>query len=148
MQVSSGFRFENDKDSRHHLVFLCHSQLVGFERFKHLKTLSNSFSYLDLYCVASAHTVYNRTCRLLVNMVYVLRRSRHNYSNVAQVTAYSNLFLFRTLFNFVRCRPYEIKRTNIFNNEIFTRVSYTIWGAYEIKTAQNINIRNIFNVKI
>ena len=41
----------------------------------------------------------------------------------------------------------KIKRTNIFNNEIFTRVSYTIWGAYENKTARNNNVRNIFNVK-
>ena len=35
----------------------------------------------------------------------------------------------------------------LFNNDIFTRVSYTIWGAYEIKTTRNNNVRNIFNVK-
>ena len=34
----------------------------------------------------------------------------------------------------------KIKRTNIFNNETFTRVSYMIWGAYEIKTARNNNV--------
>ena len=28
-----------------------------------------------------------------------------------------------------------------FNNEIFTRVSYTLWGAYEIKTVRNNNVR-------
>ena len=39
----------------------------------------------------------------------------------------------------------KIKCTNIFNNEIFTRVSYTIGGA--IKTARNNNIQNIFNAK-
>ena len=35
----------------------------------------------------------------------------------------------------------------LFNNEIFTRVSYTIWGAYKIKIARNNNVRNIFNAK-
>ena len=39
----------------------------------------------------------------------------------------------------------KIKRTNIFQQ--CTRVSYTIWGAYEIKTARNNNVRNIFNAK-
>ena len=34
-----------------------------------------------------------------------------------------------------------------FNNETFTCVSYMIWGAYEIKTARNKNVRNIFNAK-
>ena len=34
-----------------------------------------------------------------------------------------------------------------FNNEMFTRVSYTMWGAYEIKIVRNNNVRNIFNAK-
>ena len=34
-----------------------------------------------------------------------------------------------------------------FNNETFTRVSNMISGAYEIKTARNNDIRNIFNAK-
>ena len=33
------------------------------------------------------------------------------------------------------------------NNETFTRVSYMISGAYEIKTVRNNNVRNIFNAK-
>ena len=41
----------------------------------------------------------------------------------------------------------KIKRTNIFQQQNFTRVSYTIWGAYEIKTIQNNSVRNIFNAK-
>ena len=37
----------------------------------------------------------------------------------------------------------------IFSTTKFSHVSYiyTIWGAYETKTAQNINIRNNFNAK-
>ena len=50
------------------------------------------------------------------------------------------------LFSYTAVRT-KIKRTNIFNNETFTRVSYMIWGAYEIKTARNNNVRNIFNAK-
>ena len=38
----------------------------------------------------------------------------------------------------------KIKRTNIFQH---TRVSYMISRAYEIKTARNNNVRNIFNAK-
>ena len=44
----------------------------------------------------------------------------------------------------------SVQKLNVrifFNNEIFTRVSYTIWGVYEIKTVRNNNVRNIFNAK-
>ena len=41
----------------------------------------------------------------------------------------------------------KLNARTFFNNETFTRVSYMIWGAYEIKTARNNNVRNIFNAK-
>ena len=44
----------------------------------------------------------------------------------------------------------SVRKLNVqifFNNEIFIRVLYTIWGAYEIKTVQNNNVLNTFNAK-
>ena len=42
----------------------------------------------------------------------------------------------------------KIKRTNIFQQRNFhTCFVYDIWGAYEIKTVRNNNVRNIFNAK-
>ena len=62
-------------------------------------------------------------------------------------SVYRNLVIFHTLFNFVRCCPYENEMYEYYSTTKFSRVSYTIWGVYEIKTARNNNVKNIFNAK-
>ena len=50
---------------------------------------------------------------------------------------HQNPVLLPNLISYAAIRT-KIKCTNIFQHEIFTRVSYTTWGAYEIKTARII----------
>ena len=68
--------------------------------------------------------------------------SRHdiiNYADTVYVRTVIWFYFVLYLISYAAART-KIKRTNIFNNEIFAHVSYTIWGAYEIKTARNNNL--------
>ena len=86
---------------------------------------------------------------LTVNCSHTLTGTERNIHrsriiiDIDTVIKYRNLVYFVLyLISYAEVRT-KIKRTNIFQQRMFTRVLYMIWGAYETKTARNNNVQNI-----